>query len=181
MPIFNDSEAIPPFVPEGDYLVRVTELERGISKGAKTSGSDQWVLTLAIEKAATGLLQPGRLRDWLTEHPSTITRMDNFLKCMGVRPPKGSGYSFDADEAAMAGLLYVNPIGLRGWVYLTLEEYQGKKNNKIGVYYTDKQKVQRDEPPPPKELPDWDRPTPTPTPAAAAPADAAADDEDVPF
>ena len=51
MPTFNDSENLVPFVPEGDYVFCVTEVDQAISAGGKTAGATKYELTLEIDPA----------------------------------------------------------------------------------------------------------------------------------
>lgn len=163
MPRFNDSEAKTFTVaPEGDYILRVTGFESGISSGGKTAGADKYEVEISIERP-----EGGRVWENLIDHDLTAWKIDCFIKCMGVVIPKGAGFEFDAEKAAQHGVTYVDPFGLRGWGKLIVEEYQGKKRNKVAIFYTDK----------PKLAPV--RPAPAP---AAAPSVAGADDDsDVPF
>lgn len=162
MPRFNDSEAKTFTVaPEGDYILRVTGFERGISKGGKTAGADLYEAELSIERP-----EGGRVWEGLIDHDLTAWKIDCFVKCMGVVLPKGAGFEFNKTDADENGVAFVDPIGLRGWGKLIVEEYNGKKRNKVAIFYTDR----------PKLAPV--RPTPAP---AEAPSVAGADDSDCPF
>jgi len=169
MPRFNDSEAKTFTVaPEGDYILRVTGFERSISKGGKTAGADLYEAELTIERP-----EGGRVWEGLIDHDLTSWKIDCFVKCMGIVLPKGAGFEFNKLDADENGVTHVDPIGLRGWAKLIIEEYQSKKTNKVekknkvAIFYTDK----------PKLAPV--RPAPAP---AAAPSVAGADDDDsIPF
>ncbi len=142
MPTFHDSDNLPTHVPEGDYIFAVTAFEQGISAGGKTAGATKYGLTLEIET------KPGergpKVFENLIDHPSTAWKMDTFIKSCGVQLAKGEGFEFNADDAAQHGCRHVEPLGLRGWCRLVVEEYplnSGKRRNKVAVFYTNKAKL----------------------------------------
>jgi hypothetical protein len=166
MPTFNDSDNLPTHVPEGDYIYTVTGFEQKISAGGKTAGATKYSLTLEIETRA-GERGPKCFEN-LIDHASTNWKIDTFLKSAGVTLSKGQGFEFNADDAAASGASFVEPVGLRGWCRLIVEEYplnSGKRRNKVAVFYTNKAKV----------------PARVAAPAPAAPAAGGISDEDVPF
>ena len=134
MPTFNDSENLPPFIPEGDYIFTVTGYERRISQGAKTAGADVYALTLAFDGG-------GRVFSDLIDTPALQFKIDTFLKSAGIRLAKGEAFYFDQDEANANNARFINPIGLRGWCRLSIEEYKGIKRNKVAIYYTNLEKL----------------------------------------
>ena len=144
MPTFNDSEARLPFQPEGDYVWCVIEFGSKISSGGKTAGSDLYEVTLEIEPKGS------RCFESLIDHEATAWKIDTFLKSAGVKIAKGEAFDFRKDvvenaNAAEANekkpMKWVNPLGLRGWCHLVVEEYNGKKRNKVAIFYTDKAKL----------------------------------------
>ena len=141
MPKFNDSENIPPLLPEGDYVFCVTDFDSKISQGAKTRGSDMFELTLAIEPTGK------QVYDNLIDHSTCGWKIDTFLKSAGVKLAKGESFEFRQDLANANAVKWVNPLGLRGWCRLVQEELPPKEGrkaltvNKVATYYTDKAKI----------------------------------------
>lgn len=130
-------------LPEGDYIAEVIEAEVGISNGSRTRGAD--TIELKLKEISSG----ATFYETLIFHPSCDWKVDTFVNCMGMAAQPGE--EIDLSEE--------NIIGRRGWVRLYEDEYQGKKKNKVRVYYTDKEKVSRN------------LPAATQEPAAAAQAD----------
>lgn len=144
MPVFNDSENIPSLVPEGDYIFCVMGHERKISKGRKTAGCYMDELKITLEPSGC------RVFESLIDHDSCAWKYDTFLKSSGVKIAKGQSFSFDSQDAGSPGLAYVNPLGLRGWCKVIVEDVTdmggnrtGKQRNRLAVFYTDKEKLAR--------------------------------------
>lgn len=164
MPKFNDSENKTfTILPEGDYVFRVIGFEVGISKGGKTAGSDTYEVEVIFE--GTG----GRCWENLIDHPLTDWKIDTFLKSANVSLKAGTGFEFTAERARSNGVPFVNPYGLRGHCRVAVDEYNGKKRNKISIFYTDKPKLAR-------HIPDPDAAAQGP--AVEVPA---VDEDDIPF
>lgn len=168
MPVYQDREA-PSFVvhPDGDYVLRVVGCDSKISTGEKTAGSPQWDLKVVVE----GVAGNGHVFESLIDHETSAWKIDTFLKSTNSVPPKGAAFDFNEDAANAAGILFIDPIGLRGWAHLVVDEWKGKKRNKIGVWLTNKPKLPRATPEP--------KPQPASAPASA-PA-TTSDDDDIPF
>lgn len=155
MPVFKDSNNIPPLLPEGDYVFCVVEFDSKISNGPKTRGSEQYELTLEIEPTGK------RVFEILTDHPSTNWKIDCFLKAAGVKLAKNESFEFREDVARSSNVTFVDPLGLRGWCRLIQDQLpprEGKSAmtvNKVQVFYTDKAKVERR---PMEETPEEERP-----------------------
>lgn len=135
MPVFQDSKEPVFYVPEGDYIFCVTKFEMKYSQGAKTSGAEQYELTCEVED------KNSHYYETLIAHPSTLWRLEAFLRCVGHPMKSGDGWSFSKDEAVAQGWKWINPLGLRGHVNLRVEEYpvgSGKRRNKVNVYYVSK-------------------------------------------
>lgn len=141
MPKFNDSENLIPFVAPGDYTYTVTGFSQGISAGGKTSGATKYELELSITMP-DGSRGPLVFEN-LIDHDLCAWKIDTFIKSAGVVIPKGAGYEFNQDDAKTSGVPFVNPLGLRGWLCLNVEEYNGKKRNKVATFYTNKPKLAR--------------------------------------
>lgn len=166
MPRFNDSEAkVFEVQPEGDYILRVIGFEIGISKRGNTAGSENYEIEFQIETKS------GRVWETLIDHELTAWKIDLFLKSADVALAKGEAFEFDKERAKANRVTYVNPWGLRCWARLIVDDYNGKKRNKVSVFYTDKQKLA---PVRPVEA----EPAAVP---AGAPAVAADNEDDIPF
>jgi hypothetical protein len=150
MPVFNDSNNIPPLAPEGDYVFTVKAFEIGISQGPKTRGADKFTLELDLEP-------PGQCTESLIDHAATSWKIDCFLKSAGVKLAKGQAFEFRKDAAESQGVLWVNPLGLRGWCKVIQDTIPPKTEedkkaiaagtkkplvvNRVAVFYTDRPKV----------------------------------------
>lgn len=129
--IFRDEENRTfELLPDGDYIVEVAKAELGISNGAKTRGSEQLELTLRSEPHGITLYET------LIFHESVDWKIDNFIKCMNLCAVKGQDIELTPE----------NILGVRGWITVGTEEYQGKKRNRIKVWITNKPKLPRNTP-----------------------------------
>lgn len=144
MPTFNDSENRIQITKEGDYPFTVIEFDQALSKGSKTAGSTMYKPKLEIE--LPGGQRGPHVYESLIDHSSCAWKIDTFLKCCGVALAKGEAFEFDGEEARRLGVRHVNPYGLRGWAHFIIEVGTDKKErNKVSVFYTNKQKLPRDE------------------------------------
>lgn len=130
-------------LPPGDYTFEVVEMEAGIQSGTgKTAGSPFWEVKLKIDKGGT-------VFERLIDHPTCDWKIDTFLKSTNSAPPNGEAFEFVETAARDAGCLWINPIGLRGWCHLIVDEYTPKgattpqKKNKVGAFLTDRAKIAR--------------------------------------
>lgn len=140
MPVYTDQTNAPSLLPEGDYIFEVTDYEVGMAKGAKTAGSDIYILKLNIEGKGN------TIEERLIDHPSTLWKMDCFLKCCGVEILKGESYEFRKQIAEGTGVRFVKLEGLRGWCRIVVESYVKRDNsegkaNRVAIFYTDKEKL----------------------------------------
>lgn len=152
MPKFNDRENSPPAVPEGDYNFTVISYDKTISDGKKTGGADKFDLCLELNEShgrngELTKLPPGHfVYDSLIDHPSIDFRIDTFIKCCGVKIPKGTAFEFDTEYEGPDGDR-INPLGLRGTCSIKKDSYTKtpgatpKITNKVAVYYTDRAKL----------------------------------------
>jgi hypothetical protein len=153
MPTFTNQENQSFIVhPAGDYVFRVTGMESGIQSGqGKTCGSPYWELKLALEKG-------GVVFERLIDHPTCSWKIDTFLKCTGAAPAPNTPFEFEESAAESAGCQWINPVGLRGWCHLIVDDYQKAgsttpiKRNKVQTFFTDKPKLQRIEEPKPEPV-----------------------------
>ncbi len=105
-------------VSAGTYTVRVIEATEDTSK----SGNDMVKLKLRI------VLNSGHdgpaLFDYLVLSEGASWKIDQFLGAMGKHPGEGKEISLNADEM----------VGWEGEADLSVEEYNGKKSNKVAAY-----------------------------------------------
>jgi hypothetical protein len=158
MPTFNDQDnKVFVLVPPGDYIFCVVKFESTMSKGAKTSGSDCYEMELEIENRGPGAIVYASLID----HPSCDWKIDNFIKCTGVKEQynlvKGTPFEFIKTAAESKDVTWVNPLGLRGWCSVSHEammkngqtvmgpDNKPKMRAVLAVFYTDKPKLPKRE------------------------------------
>lgn len=134
-------------LPAGDYMFEATGIEAGLQTGTgKTAGSPYWELKLAIlDKDGN---QIGTVFERLIDHPSCDFKIDTFLRSTNAAPPLGQAFEFMRNVAETSGVHWIDPIGLRGWTHLIVDEYEPKaggkqKRNKVGSFLTNKPKVAR--------------------------------------
>ena len=139
----QNADNLPRFVPNGDYLVTVIEASETLSK----AGDDMIKLKLEVEGHGV------HLYDYLVATEASFWKIDTFRKAIGDRVVEGEEVELTA--AALEGR--------QGHARLRIEEYQGKKSNKVELWITDRV------------------PTSTPKTTPPAPAQAQPEDEDVPF
>lgn len=131
-------------LPPGDYQFEVVEMESGIQTGnGKTAGSPFWELKLRITDKGAVVFER------LIDHPTCDWKIDTFLKSTNAAPEKGQAFEFVETAAHDAGCQWIDPIGLRGWCHLIVDEYtkqgakEATKRNKVGAFLTDKPKLPR--------------------------------------
>lgn len=103
---FTDSESIG-ILPAGDYIAVVESAENGISKGAKTRGSETIELKCRIENKGN------KIKETLTFHESTAWKIDTILKALGYKFPKNHAVEVTLDML----------VGRRGFVHVIQEKY----------------------------------------------------------
>jgi hypothetical protein len=146
MPVFTNQEN-KAFVlrKAGDYPFQVVGMESGLQTGTgKTAGCPYWEMKLKIDDA-----EGGTVFKRLIDHPSCNWMIDTFLKSAGVEVTEGTAFEFVEDTAESSGCLWIDPIGLRGWFHLGVEEYDSKKSgqkekrNSVLSFLTDRPKRPR--------------------------------------
>lgn len=140
MPVFNDAENREfKIIPETDAIFCVKEFSCGLSTGTKTRGSPNYDAELEIE--GHGVVIPLQLID----HPSCNWKIDTFLKSANIQLRKGEKFEFQEDKAKEEGVRWINPIGLRGWCNVIIDNYikdgKERKSNKVGTFYTNMEKL----------------------------------------
>lgn len=105
-------------VPAGTYRVRVIEASEDTSK----SGNDMVKLKLRVLKPDGG--EGPALFDYLVLSENASWKIDQFLAACGHPTAEGDDVSLDVDDM----------IGWECEADLSVEEYNGKKSNKVAAY-----------------------------------------------
>ena len=116
--VSQNADNLPRFVPNGDYLVTVIEASETFSK----AGDEMIKLKLEVEEHGV------RLYDYLVATESSFWKIDTFRKAIGEAVVEGEEVELSANELE----------GRQGYARLMVEEYQGKKNNKVEMWLTDR-------------------------------------------
>lgn len=106
------------FVPNGDYLVTVIEASETVSK----AGDEMIKLKLEVEEHGVNLY------DYLVATEASFWKIDTFRKSIGERVAEGEEVELVASDLE----------GRQGYARLRVEEYQGKKSNKVELWITDR-------------------------------------------
>lgn len=106
------------FVPNGDYLVTVVEASETVSK----AGDEMIKLKLEVEGHGVHLF------DYLVATDSSFWKIDTFRKAIGDTVVEDEEVELVASDLE----------GRQGYARLRVEDYQGKKNNKIEMWLTDR-------------------------------------------
>jgi len=133
--VFTDKDNLQLFTDPGDYQFEVIEFECAISSGPKTRGSR--VTNVKLKLLPSGV----HVYEQLIFHPSMGWKIDTFVKSTGIAVPIGQM----PPELARGNERLL--IGLRGWCTVFIDEYQGKKKNRVSVWITNRGKVDRLPPP----------------------------------
>ena len=113
----QNADNFPRFVQPGDYLVTVIEASETFSK----AGDEMIKLKLEVEEHGVHLF------DYLVATESSFWKIDTFRKAIGESVVEGEEVELSASEIE----------GRQGYARLKVEEYQGKKNNKVELWLTD--------------------------------------------
>lgn len=111
----QDAENKPRYVPGGDYLVTVIEATETI---AKESGAEMIKLKLEVEEHGV------RFFDYLVATESSFWKIDTFRKAIGEKVVEGEEVELFADDL----------LGRQAYATLRVEEFDGRKNNKIDAW-----------------------------------------------
>ena len=116
MPTYKSSEPTsrPDFVPAGDYTVEVLNAEESVSK----QGNDLIELKLKIEPSGAICF------DNLVFTPNAFWKIDAFRASTGEKVTPDEEVSIECDEL----------IGRTGRARLVVEEYNGRKRNKVAAW-----------------------------------------------
>lgn len=126
--ISQDAENLPRFVPGGDYLVTVIEATETVSKN---TGDDMIKLKLEVEGHGV------RLFDYLVASETSFWKIDTFRKAIGEAVVEGEEVELVAEALE----------GRQGYARLMVEDYNGKKHNKVDMWLTDRAPKARTKPP----------------------------------
>ena len=127
---FKDRDNMQFHVPAGEYVLGVEKAEFEL---AKKSGNEQVKLTcrvLGVKDAAGNPCEGPLVYDYLQFEEKMQWKFDVFLKAIKCVPQKGA--VLDVDDAFIQGHF----VGALGWATLSVDEYQGRKNNKIVQWIT---------------------------------------------
>ena len=116
--VSQNADNLPRFVPNGDYLVTVIEASETFSK----AGDEMIKLKLEVEEHGV------RLYDYLVATESSFWKIDTFRKAIGEAVVEGEEVELSASDLE----------GRQGYARLMVEEYQGKKSNKVELWLTDR-------------------------------------------
>jgi len=114
--VSQNADNLPRYVEPGDYLLTVVEASETFSK----AGDEMIKLKLEVEGHGV------RLFDYLVATESSYWKIDTFRKAIGEEVVEGEEVELSA--AALEGR--------QGHARLKVEEYQGKKNNKVELWLT---------------------------------------------
>jgi hypothetical protein len=104
-------------IPAGDYTMRIKGGEFMLSK----AGNEMLVVELHNAE------HDSTIWDNLVFTDKALWKIDQFLKSFGMQPDKGEEFEFDAE--------FVNRlIGKSGLVKVRVDEWEGKKKNKVEAY-----------------------------------------------
>lgn len=106
------------YVPPGDYKLKVLDAVD------ETSSNGNEMITMRM-----GVIMPDGSKgpsffERLVFTPKSFYRIDNFLASCGEHPGEGKSRSLEADDV----------IGWECRARLKVEEYDGRKNNKVEAY-----------------------------------------------
>lgn len=116
MPTYKSSEPTsrPDFVPAGDYTVEILNAEESVSK----QGNDLIELKLKIEPSGAICF------DNLVFTPNAFWKIDAFRAATGETVVPDEDVNIECDEL----------IGRTGKARLVVEEYNGRKRNKVAAW-----------------------------------------------
>jgi len=115
--ISQDAENLPRFVKPGDYMVTVIEAVETVSQ----SGHEMIKLRLEVDEHGVHLF------DYLVGAESSFWKIDTFRKSIGEKVVEGEEVEITASPLE----------GRQGYARLRVEEFQGKKNNKVDAWLTE--------------------------------------------
>mgnify|MGYP001585025343 FL=1 len=121
---FQDSKGFSGPVAAGDYVIGIEAASIGLSK---STGNEQIMLEWRVLHPVSG--KGPIVYDYLQFSEKMQWKLDTWLKSIDRAPAKGT--EIDIDAAFLEGV-----INLVAWAELSVEEYNGKRSNKIARYLT---------------------------------------------
>lgn len=106
------------FVEPGEYSLRVVEAKD------KKSGAGNAMIELRLRVVMEDGSDGPSLFDYLVFTPKAYFKIDAFQASCGRHPGEGQDSKLDADDC----------VGLECRARLKVEEYEGRKNNKVDAY-----------------------------------------------
>lgn len=134
----QDTESSNEPKPEGDYLLEVIGTEKGQSNGEKTRGTPQVDLKCRFVDEGgyvyETLIVPETGERLANERAqaSIERRVNAFI--VSTSFPVRPGHDVDASTISD------HAKGGKGWARIIVDEYQGKKKNKVAFWYVNKEK-----------------------------------------
>ena len=119
---FENRGNVPAAVPPGDYILKLIAFEARLSQ----AGNDTYELKFEVQPSGV------HVYDHWTFTAKAGWWIDVCMKALGIAPTVDE-IEMEIDDAYMQGL-----VGVRGWATLAIDEYQGKKRNKLVAWITDK-------------------------------------------
>lgn len=114
---YLDRQPAATLLPEGEYHFRVKGGEFQLSK----AGNEMLVVELHNEE------HNATVWDNLVFTEKALWKVDAFLRCVQAQPDKGEEFEFDNEFVESL-------IGKTGLVKIRIDEYEGKKKNKVDSY-----------------------------------------------
>ena len=169
----NPNEEPEMFLPEGEYWFRIADAtsKRSASKGEP-------MIELKLQLYNIDNTEGPFCFDFVLITPKMKWKVDQFLACIGMHPGEGARIAINAKQY----------IGLPGYADFRIEEYKGRKNNKVKKFIVDPDEGEHSKNLP-KAAPAF-RPGPPPVRSAPPPAPTAPlppafpnglDDDEIPF
>lgn len=109
------------FVPPGDYTLKV------LDASDEVSGNGNEMIKMRLGVIHDDGSKGPSLFDYLVFTPKAFFKIDSFLASCGQHPGEGKSYDLEADDV----------IGWECRAWLKVEEYDGRKNNKVEAYLFD--------------------------------------------
>jgi hypothetical protein len=141
MPRFHNEEARTfEVLKPDDYALTVFEFSTGLSTGEKTKNSECYDIVFKVEGH-----DGARVYEKLIDHPTTLWKVNLFIKACGIVLEENEDYHFEQHIAEKLGYAWINPMGLRCWATLGVRSYPGRSGrdievNNIATYIVDPKK-----------------------------------------